>query len=181
MYKWIPNVAIWNFLIFLMLSLMNNVQAECEIDKDWPQKPCYADPPPPTLAKQLSQWNHYYEFKGKEWMEMKKTEIDNAIKANNLAEWIKQGDLSTDFEENNPNRNVWNYYYLNGMAPHYVIEDIKYPPPKQQMKESGFLSSNIRCNVGLELVFKSTNGAPACIKPSSFSRLVEIGWTLTKL
>ena len=157
---------------------MNNVNAECEVDKDWPNKPCYADLPQQPLSKQLSDWSYYYEFKGKEWMDMKKTEMDSAIKTNNLSGWIKQGDLSTtEFEENNPNRNVWNYYYLNGKTPHYIIEDIKYPPPKQQMKQSGFIISNIKCNVGLELIFKSTTDTPACIKPSSYNHLVEIGWT----
>ncbi|MEX0640745.1 MAG: hypothetical protein WD018_04615 [Nitrosopumilaceae archaeon] len=50
-----------------------------------------------------------------------------------------------------------------------------YPPPKKQT-QLGIPSDSINCNEGLELIFKSTDDTPACIKPSSYNHLVEIGW-----
>ena len=37
----------------------------------------------------------------------------------------------------------------------------------------------IRCNDGLELVFKSTNWHPACVSSSSADKLMEIGWAVS--
>ena len=47
--------------------------------------------------------------------------------------------------------------------------------PIKQMK-MGVDVHKIQCKSGHELVFKSTNWSPACVKPSSVARLVEIGW-----
>ena len=48
-------------------------------------------------------------------------------------------------------------------------------PPKQQMC---WLSDpqEIQCNMGLELIFKSSNGEPVCFTPESASKLVQRGW-----
>ena len=48
-------------------------------------------------------------------------------------------------------------------------------PPKQQLR---WLAEphEVRCNEGLELVFKSSSGEPACFTPSSASKLVQRGW-----
>lgn len=47
--------------------------------------------------------------------------------------------------------------------------------PRKQMK-MGVDAHKIQCKPGHELVFKSTNWAPSCVKSSSVSKLVEIGW-----
>jgi len=47
--------------------------------------------------------------------------------------------------------------------------------PKKQMK-MGVDAHMIQCKSGHELVFKSTDWSPACVKSSSVTRLVEIGW-----
>jgi len=49
------------------------------------------------------------------------------------------------------------------------------PPPKIQL-ENGILSEDITCKDGLELIFKSTNGSPACVKPKTAEKLIERGW-----
>lgn len=48
-------------------------------------------------------------------------------------------------------------------------------PPKQQMR---WLTEpkEIRCNEGLELIFKSSKGEPICFTPKSASKLVQRGW-----
>ena len=47
--------------------------------------------------------------------------------------------------------------------------------PKKQIQQ-GILPEKILCNEGLELIFKSTDGSPACIKPSSLKPLVNREW-----
>jgi hypothetical protein len=47
--------------------------------------------------------------------------------------------------------------------------------PRMQMK-MGVDVHQIQCKSGHQLVFKSTNWSPACVKSSSVDRLVEIGW-----
>lgn len=51
------------------------------------------------------------------------------------------------------------------------------PPPQQQLK-NGFLPQQVICKDGLELIFKSTNGSPACVTPKTAEKLVERGWAL---
>ena len=40
----------------------------------------------------------------------------------------------------------------------------------------GIAPSDVKCRDNLQLVFKSSNNMPACVKPSSAHRLVELGW-----
>ncbi|MGQ0795668.1 MAG: hypothetical protein ACT4N5_05750 [Nitrosopumilaceae archaeon] len=53
--------------------------------------------------------------------------------------------------------------------------NLQYLPPKIQI-ENGVSLQDIRCNKGLELIFKNTNDFPACVKPKSLLRLVDLGW-----
>lgn len=47
--------------------------------------------------------------------------------------------------------------------------------PRKQMK-MGVDVHKIQCKSGYELVFKSINWLPSCVKSSSVDKLVEIGW-----
>ncbi len=47
--------------------------------------------------------------------------------------------------------------------------------PKKQMT-TGIDPHNVMCKEGLELIFKSSNFQPACVKPSSIEKLIERGW-----
>ncbi len=47
-------------------------------------------------------------------------------------------------------------------------------PLKQVLK--GILSSDVKCNAGLELMIKSSDGSPACVKPKTALKLKERGW-----
>ena len=47
--------------------------------------------------------------------------------------------------------------------------------PLKQMA-MGVDSNDVKCNAGFKIVFKATNGMPACVKSSSVERLIEIGW-----
>ena len=55
--------------------------------------------------------------------------------------------------------------------------DKLYLPPAKQIKLGNFLEF-IRCNQGLELIFKSNDNSPACVKSSSIEKLIERGWAI---
>ncbi len=47
--------------------------------------------------------------------------------------------------------------------------------PLKQM-QSGVLPKNVECKSGFELIFKATNGNPACVSPASATKLIAMGW-----
>jgi len=93
----------------------SDVQALCAYDKDWPQRLCYDELPMPSIVEIRNDWDGYYKFKGEEWMKMKKTEMDDAIRNATLKEWVYRGQDSLNFT----NHNVWYYYFINDRAPAY--------------------------------------------------------------
>ncbi|HXG74644.1 MAG TPA: PEFG-CTERM sorting domain-containing protein [Candidatus Nitrosotenuis sp.] len=48
-------------------------------------------------------------------------------------------------------------------------------PPLQQI-EAGVEPEHVACRSGMELLIKSSNGSPACVKPATAERLVQLGW-----
>jgi len=54
-----------------------------------------------------------------------------------------------------------------------VYEEFKTPRHQIQV---GILPNEIQCKDGLELIVKSTDGSPACVKPLTAEKLVERGW-----
>lgn len=106
----VPPIAIINF---------EDVNAdECGPDADWSEKPCPAYGAG-SEAELRERWDQYYETKGKDWMNAKKTEMDQAIKDGTFTEWIKNAP-----DNNFANRNAYFYYRLNDQAPLMV-----YDPP----------------------------------------------------
>ena len=50
-----------------------------------------------------------------------------------------------------------------------------YFSPKKQL-ELGIAPENVVCNDGLELIFKSSDSSPACVKPATAEKLIQRGW-----
>src|SRR3989304_7225573 len=48
-------------------------------------------------------------------------------------------------------------------------------PPRKQMA-SGVASEDVVCKPGLTLIIKSSNGNPACVRPSTAAKLSSAGW-----
>lgn len=96
----------------LGLVMTNRVEASCVEDVDWPAGPCL-DTPPYDREDLRKIWDEYYKMKGSNWMEMKKAEMDQAIKDGTLKEWTEYQSEPNNFA----NFNVYFYYYLNGQAP----------------------------------------------------------------
>jgi hypothetical protein len=57
----------------------------------------------------------------------------------------------------------------------HMMEAFGQLPPLQQVKE-GIAPENVECKEGLELIFKATNGNPACVSSSSATKLIAMGW-----
>ena len=51
----------------------------------------------------------------------------------------------------------------------------KISSPLKQFK-SGIKAKDVQCTEGLILVIKTSNGSPACVKPTSVKRLVSLNW-----
>jgi len=68
-----------------------------------------------------------------------------------------------------------NKIFITSMSTFSIIEQSKPSSPRDQFLQ-GIVTEDIVCKEGLELVFKSTNNHPACVKPSSVEKLIERGW-----
>ncbi|HWP52456.1 MAG TPA: hypothetical protein VNK07_00180 [Candidatus Binatia bacterium] len=141
----------------LALFATKDAVAVCTPDmlEDWPDTPCGPIQLPPE--KQRDYWQGYYKFKGKEWMEEKRTEMENAILSDNLERW--RSSMS--------NYNVWLYYKITSNIPEV--------PPLKQFK-SGVPINEIKCKEGLELVYKKADDTSACVKTNTMIELVVRGW-----
>lgn len=95
--------------VLLPTMSLQPVFGPCIDNADWPSAPCYppADIP---LEKLKEDWQGYYHYKGKDWMEMKKLEMQEAIKNGTLEDWKKEGPPQS-------HSNVHFYFYINGEVP----------------------------------------------------------------
>jgi len=168
--------------LFAIQFGVNHADAKCMLDKDWPEKPCIDTAPPLPLSKSewKDLWSKYYTFKGAEWMEQQKSELDKQIMSGNLKEWIESGSSTQNFT----NYNVWFYYYVNDLAlapESYELaettRDTDVLSPLQQFK-SGISIDKIQCKEGLVLVTKYDN-SPACVTSQTKTKLIERGWTIS--
>ena len=50
-----------------------------------------------------------------------------------------------------------------------------FPPPLKQISD-GIKPENVTCAEGLQIILKSGNNLPACVKPDSVEKLIERGW-----
>jgi len=79
--------------------------ADCDINTDWPDAPCMDEG---YQQHQVRKWAEYFDYKGEQFMDSKRIEMNDAIKDNRLLDWE---------EQSIQNQNVWQYYYFTGMAP----------------------------------------------------------------
>jgi len=61
-----------------------------------------------------------------------------------------------------------------------LTKDITWPPPLKQINLFEFESENVKCNSGLELIFKN-DGSPACVKPETALALEKRNWGLAHI
>ncbi len=83
--------------------------ASCIVNEDWPDAPCLDSIGNGKYDQgEVNKWSQYYSFKGTEFMEQKRIELEKAINENTLQEWV---------DESIQNRNVYEYYFFSGRAP----------------------------------------------------------------
>ena len=102
-----------NYTIFVILTIigigMSESFAMCAVNEDWPDAPCMdmimnGQYP----QEQVDRWSDYYDYKGEQFMDAKKAEMNQAIQDDILQEWV---------DESIQNYNVWTYYHFSGDAP----------------------------------------------------------------
>lgn len=100
---------------FFIVFDIQQIDAMCKRNSDWPAAPCYGCPGcVPSLEKQTSDWEPYYDYKGADFMENKKREMLDAIKNNQLDEWRASG-------PRDQNSNVYQYYELHGITNEMMV------------------------------------------------------------
>ena len=161
-------------LLLIPMMMNNQAKAICMPSSDWPSAPCYGCPGCiPSKEKQREEWNPYYQYKGANWMEMMKTKMIGAMKNGTLEDWVTSNDSNYD---------VWRYYYLNDQAPFFrssvsgLNDEPHYiPPPLQQLK-TGIESKDVACKIGLDLMIKTHDGLPVCVRYPTADILLQRGW-----
>jgi len=112
--------------------------ASCAPNTDWPDAPCMdliVDGRYPQ--DQVDRWTAYYDYKGAQFMESKKIQMDNAIKENQLLNWV---------EESIQNYNVWQYYHFSGQAPNPYPQKIGFDPISRNVTVNYYDFRNIQQN-----------------------------------
>jgi len=64
-----------------------------------------------------------------------------------------------------------------GMMEHKDTTSVKHKSPRSQIRD-GTLSTEVICKEGFELLLKTSDGSPACVKPSTTQKLIERGWQI---
>ncbi|MGI0046529.1 MAG: hypothetical protein ACREBB_04995 [Nitrosotalea sp.] len=162
-------------IILIVISLLvpfvlNNTVNGCLLNPDWPNAPCYAIPGIHVTKEQMKKdWAGYYQYKGLQWMEMKRAKMANATEAGLLKAWACKSTTNYD---------VWQYYYLNDQAPS-IERPMNGPmcdiPPLQQLKV-GTKIGEIGCGYDLYLLVNKESSLPSCVKLTSIPRLLGLGW-----
>jgi len=100
------------FFLFVFTLYVPQSFATCLINNDWLDAPCF-DNPPYTLDEQEKAWAPYYDYKGAEWMDVKKAEMYDALNDGSFDEWSKEIE----------NSNVYQYYVSTGEIPRQSNSD----------------------------------------------------------
>jgi len=61
------------------------------------------------------------------------------------------------------------------IVPSSIFNELEEIPSPREQVENGFLPNSVICNKGLELILKSENNSPGCVKPTTAKKLIERG------
>ena len=88
------------------------------------------------------KWSEYYDYKGEEWMELKKYEMISSIENGNLTNWLNQDPTQAHY-------NAFNYYFYKGEIPNIegkfidqVEQDMFFSDMKQNLENNQFPLGN---------------------------------------
>ncbi len=133
-------------IIFSCGFAISNVYADCDINRDWPDAPCLDEVVNDAYMQHLvNKWAEYFDYKGEQFMDSKRMEMNDAIKDNKLLEWTDQSIQ---------NQNVWQYYYFSGQAPNPYphLQNVKFEPIEPILTKSQMAGTIIDCIEGYKQV-----------------------------
>jgi hypothetical protein len=125
--------------------------ASCIVNTDWPDAPCMDLIVGGRYPQdQVDKWAQYYDYKGAQFMESKKIQMDKVISEDRLMEWVN---------ESIQNSNVWQYYYFSGQAPSPYPQNFRFDPIHRNTTVNYYdfrnaPSQNIPCGIGAGLSIK---------------------------
>ncbi|MGI0088302.1 MAG: hypothetical protein ACREBI_10175 [Nitrosotalea sp.] len=94
--------------------------------------------------------------------------------------WTAQGNyivtISSDSQEIGKTTFYFNGTNLSSVS--HGINTMGRLSPLEQLK-TGTAAGDVKCNVGLQLIFKAEDGSPACVKEQTAYKLAERGWIQT--
>ena len=99
-------IGILTIISISVFFTSDNAYAWCDQNPDWPERPCYAFPGAVSISSEerWERWSAYYDYKGGEWMEIKRIELLKAIENDSVEKWMSEGKASA-------NVNVFEYYF----------------------------------------------------------------------
>ncbi len=130
--------------------------SQCIYNEDWPDAPCF-DMGPVSHLEYYKGWAPYYDFKGAEWMEIKKIEMDQHLENKTIEKWV---------DEKLENYNVYRYYLstneIQSQLPYdtlFVILDLNFifEPTEREPTEEELENALILCVSGY------TQVGPQCV------------------
>ena len=115
----LPSIIISIMIVSVIFS-NNPVFAECAVNTDWPDAPCMDLIVNGHYPQDLvDKWARYYDYKGAQFMETKKMELDKAVREDRLMGWVN---------ESIQNHDVWQYYYFSGQVPNPYPQNAGFDP-----------------------------------------------------
>lgn len=107
--KYVMKISLLVIIVVSIVPIIPYVFADCTVNTDWSDAPCLDLIINGKYQQhELDKWTDYYSYKGSTFMEEKHLELNQAIKDNNLQEWV---------DESMSHRNVYEYYFFSGRAP----------------------------------------------------------------
>jgi len=136
-------------------QLSNCVMIGINVDNTQPEKiPCF-EGIPSNLTK-----SQYVEHIKKQISIIEHPEL--------RTELIKELDLLT--------ADSYHVFVQPNISPLSSIDESKHILSPKQQVNMGIVQDEIKCKNGLELIFKSKDNSPACVKPQTAEKLIQRGW-----
>lgn len=155
---------------FSGMFFISQADAMCAVNEDWPQAPCL-DTPPYTIDEKKQAWSPYYNYKGSEWMEQKKSEMVNALDTDAFQEWVSKPDDYSHW-------NVYSYYsifegidYESYKPAEFIVQSIQFMQDVIFPDELGFYEVEVTDQDGnpVEMYVTGRVDYEAPWGPSNFS------------
>jgi len=136
----------WIFVGMIVLPLIfPQGFSQCIYNDDWSDAPCF-DMGPVSHSEFNKAWALYYDYKGKDWMEAKRIEMNQALEQGVLEEWVKKLE----------NHNVYQYY-LSRNEIHSLPYDRLYVKIDPNFVSSEQLLYEPQYRIYLQSVFESNS------------------------